>query len=467
MDGSGVFNAEGLILDLKARLRTFARRIEMDRAVSYAILARAWGFAAGPVTALLVASKFTPTIQGFYYTFVSILALQTFVELGSGLAITQFASHEWANLRVGENKRIEGDTNSLSRLASLAQIAIKWYCIAAVIVIVGLSIGGYVFFSQSPTQDVSWKLPWISLCVFTGINLFTIAIWALLEGCNQVSNVYLYRFFQGLCGSSAAWCAILLGADLWTCGIMTFVGLIYAGLFLRRNYWEFFKSLLLTKSEGPRLIWLTDILPFQWRIALSSVSGYFIFSLFTPVLFHYHGPVVAGQMGMTWALTGAVLAIGGAWVSPRVPQFGMMVAQKRYAEMDKLFGRLTIIVMGFTILGATAIWLLVFGLNYYNNFLAQRLLPPLPTGLFLIATIFHAGCIPIATYLRAHKKEPLLFVSILQGCLVGLSTWLLGKHFSAPGMAVGYLIVFAIIFPMEIFIWQHCRTRWHNSNESL
>lgn len=299
MNGSAIANTQTLFLNLKVRLGTLARRAEMDRAVLYAILARTWGFAAGPVSALLIATKFTPTIQGFYYTFGSILALQTFAELGIGFAITQFASHEWSKLRTGENRRIEGDPNSLSRLASLAQIAIKWYSFAAVIVIVGLSIGGYVFFSQSPTQNVSWKLPWVSLCVFTGINLFTIAIWSLLEGCNQVSNVYFYRFFQGLCGSLAAWSAILLGADLWTASIVSLVGLIYAGLFLRRNYWEFFKSLLLIKPVGPCLSWLTDILPFQWRIALSWVSGYFIFNFFTPVLFKFQGPILAGQMGMT------------------------------------------------------------------------------------------------------------------------------------------------------------------------
>jgi len=211
MSGSAISSTQAFILDQIARLRSYGQRMEMNRAVLYAILARAWGFAAGPVSALLIAANFTPTIQGFYYTFGSILALQTFAELGIGLAITQFASHEWAKLRIGEKRRIEGDPNALSRLVSLAKIAIRWYSIAAVFAIVGLSIGGYVFFSQSSTQNVGWKLPWISLCVFTGINLFTIAIWSLLEGCNQVSNVYFYRFFQGLLGSVAAWTAILLG----------------------------------------------------------------------------------------------------------------------------------------------------------------------------------------------------------------------------------------------------------------
>jgi O-antigen/teichoic acid export membrane protein len=465
MKGSAIASTQAFFLDIKVRLRSYARRAEMDRAVLYAILTRIWGFTAGPISALLIATKFTPTTQGFYYTFGSILALQSFAELGLGFAIIQFASHEWANLRIGENKRIEGDPDSLSRLASLLRIAIKWYSIAVFIVIIGLSIGGLVFFSQSPTQNVSWKLPWISLCVLTGINLFSTAIWSLLEGCNQVKNVYFYRFFQGLCGSLAVWSAILLGANLWTASIMTVAGLIYAGFFLRRNYWEFFKSLLFTKSEGPRLSWMTDILPFQWRIALGWISGYFAFSLFTPVLFHYHGPIIAGQMGMTWALAGALSSLGGAWLSPRVPQFGMMVAQKEYGEMDRLFWKLTLIVTGITMLGAAAIWLLVFGLNYYNHFLARRLLSPLPTGLFLIAFIIHTASMPMSTYLRAHKKEPLVFISVLLGCLVGLSTWLLGKHYSALGMAIGYLTIYALIFPIFVLIWRRCRNRWHNPSE--
>ncbi len=461
MNISTVVNTQTLFLDLKVRLRAFARRVEMDRAVLYAVLARTWGFAAGPVSAFLIAIKFTPAIQGFYYTFGSILALQVFAELGIGFAITQFASHEWANLRIDENKRIAGDPGSLSRLASLAQFAIKWYSIAAIIMIVAVSISGYVFFSQSPTQDVSWKLPWISLCVLTGINLFTIAIWSLLEGCNQVSNVYFYRFFQGLLGSLASWSAILLGADLWTASIVTTVGLLYAGIFLRRKYWKLFESFFLTKSEGPRLNWLTDILPFQWRIAIGWICGYFVFSLFTPVLFHYHGPVIAGQMGMTWALVGAVSSIGGAWMAPRVPQFGILVAQKRYAEMDRLFWRLTIIVTGITVLGGAAIWLFVFGLNYYDSFLAHRLLSPLPTGLFLLAAVIHTASLPMSTYLRAHKKEPLLFVSVLLACLVGLSTWLLGKDYAALGMALGYLTIYVMIFPVTVLIWQRCRNVWH------
>jgi hypothetical protein len=329
-------------------------------------------------------------------------------------------------------------------------------------VIVGLSIGGYVFFSQSSSQNVSWKLPWISLCVFTGINLFTIAIWSLLEGCNQVSNVYFYRFFQGLLGSLAAWTAILLGADLWTASIVSLAGLIYASLFLRRNYWVFFKSLLLIKPEGARLSWLMDILPFQWRIALTWVSGYFIFNFFTPVLFKYQGPVLAGQMGMTWALIGAAMGISASWIVPRTPQMAILVAQKEFKQLDALFFKLIKISGILSALSGLCIWLVIYLLYYINSPFAYRLLPPIPAGLFLLGQLVITIPSPCANYMRAHKKEPLLFLSVLNGILTGISTFFFGKYFSVIGIASGFLILNLIMQPLVVLIWYRFRIKYHS-----
>ena len=461
MNGSAITYMQTFVLDLKGRLSLFARRVEMDRAVLYLLLARLVGLISGPITAILIATNFTPTIQGYYFTFGSIVALQTFAELGFGFAIIQFASHEWANLSIDKDRRISGDPDSLSRLASLARIAIKWNLIAGVVAITGLSIGGYLFFSKTPSQDVNWKLPWFSLCVLTGVMLFTTGIWSLLEGCNQVRHVYFYRLFQGLFGVLAAWAGILLGVELWLASIIMGIGLVYASFYLRRHYWEFFKSLLLTESSGPRLHWSKDILPFQWRVALSWISGYFLFSLFTPVLFYYHGPVVAGQMGMTWSLAAALSAVGVAWVSPKVPQYGILIAQKRYTELDRLFWRLIIIVTTITTLGAAALWLLIFGLNYCDHSLSHRLLPPLPAGIFLITTILHTASVPMSMYLMAHRKMPNLRVAVSSGIMCGIGTLVLGKYFSALGVSIAYLTTYLVAFPWIAYIWQTYRRKWH------
>jgi len=68
----------------------------IERATLYAMANRLWGSASGLLTAVLVAWFFTPELQGYYFTFLSLLTLQTFVELGFGELLQQFVSHEWA-----------------------------------------------------------------------------------------------------------------------------------------------------------------------------------------------------------------------------------------------------------------------------------------------------------------------------------------------------------------------------------
>ena len=80
-------------LSAKQILRRNFHRLEVDKAVFYGLLSKLWSLCSGPVTAIIIATKFTPEIQGYYYTFATILALQVFIELGLGKVILQFASH--------------------------------------------------------------------------------------------------------------------------------------------------------------------------------------------------------------------------------------------------------------------------------------------------------------------------------------------------------------------------------------
>jgi len=101
------------------RIRQLLLLLEIDRAVFYVLLLRGWQFLAGPVTALFVASFFSPELQGYFYTFASLLALQSFLELGFHVVILNVASHEWAKLHIADDGRIAGDAEAHSRLVSL------------------------------------------------------------------------------------------------------------------------------------------------------------------------------------------------------------------------------------------------------------------------------------------------------------------------------------------------------------
>lgn len=441
--------------------RDFLHKLEIDRAVFWGLLTRMWQTIAVPVTALLVAANFTPELQGYYYAFESLIKLQIFVELGLGAVIVQFASHEWSKLGLDKTGKIVGDTVALSRLVSLASISTRWYLVGSVVLIVGLGIGGHLFFSMSYYSGVYWTTPWVVLCVLTGLTVCLLPVWSLLEGCGQVSGVYFYRFLQGLCAYIAIWLAILAGAKLWAASIFSVAGIFCAGIYLYKNYRNFLRILLFSSRNGPPIGWRSEIWPMQWRIAVSWASGYFTFWLFSPVLFYYHGPVVSGQMGMTWSLVSSLLAVTSVWVLPKAPQFGRLIARGEYKELDALFWRLTKVVMGVAVLGAVAIWALVYLLYALKHPMSSRILPPFPTAFFLLATVIITASLPMSVYLRAHKREPLLFLSAVNGVLITISNLILGKHFSAMGMAVGFFLANLLLFPFIVLVWNRCRMAWH------
>lgn len=460
---STYFNRKLVIGVINLKFKGLLRKTGVDKTVLFGFLGQAWVYGSGVITAILIVAYFTPELQGYYYTFGSILQFQFFVEMGLGTVIVQFASHEWSKLNLNKSGQIVGDKDSLSRLISLAGLVLRWYLIAAVIIIFALSLGGYVFFKSSPTSSIPWVFPWVSLSFFTGVSIILVPIWSLLEGCNQVLNLYRFRFYQGVINSLVVWIAICLGTKLWVAAIPGVVMIVCAFIFLKGEYWPFLRTLFLSKACGPRISWRFDILPMQWRIAISWMCGYIIFSLFVPVLFKYHGAVIAGQMGMSWNLLN-VIGLAAVCVAPKQPQFGILVAQKKYKELDYLFWKVTKMVITVTFLIAIAICILVWFLNFYGCSIAKRILPLKHMLLFMLPKMIITLSVPFSYYMFAHKKNPLMVLTVINAILTICSTFILGKIYSVIGMGYGFLVIQLSIVPFIFIIWYRCRTVWHGDN---
>ena len=441
------------------------QKIEVDKAVSFSVLSRFWLLFAGPITAILIATFFSPELQGYHYTFASLLSLQVFAELGLGTVIIQFAAHEWSKLQIDKQGFISGDQIALERLRSIFRFSLKWYAIASALFVFGLAIGGSIFFSAKSDPNIVWFAPWLALCILTGANLTLTSAWSILEGCNQVAKAQYYRMIVNITTSIAVWLSVLGGLNLWTAAAWNLVSFICALVLFYKGYKNFFKSLFGVSNGSSKVDWLKEMLPLQWRIAVTWLCSYFIFSLFTPLLFRFKGPIVAGQMGMTWSIVAAVSAIAGAWPNTRVPYFGVLVAQKRFGELDRLFYKITKIATAVALLGAIGAWSVIYGLNIIEHRLATRLLPPLPSAIFLLAIVFHILSIPMFLYLRAHKKEPTMLVSVVSAILILIFNLVLGKKYGVTGMAAGYLFVNILIVPLVFIIWSRAKKSWHGNLE--
>ncbi|NLF67495.1 MAG: hypothetical protein GX575_00425 [Candidatus Anammoximicrobium sp.] len=438
-------------------LRRFVNRLEVDQAVFYALCLRGWQFLAGPVSVVLIGLFFTPETQGFYYTFASLMALQTFFELGFSIVVINVSSHEWLHLRLDERGRIAGDADALSRLASLVRLLFRWYGAAALLFLVLVGVGGNLFLARQADTGVTWRGAWVWLVVIQSGLLWSLPFTVLLEGCGQMAIVNRYRLYGAMTANVAVWTSILLGGGLWAAVAAAAGRWVWDLILLAVRYRGFFKSLrqASTRSE---LSWKTDLWPMQWRLAVGGVLSYFAFSLFTPVMFDYHGPAVAGQMGMTWQLVTVIQAVALAWVQARTPLFGRLIAKQDYRELDRVFFRLTWISLSVAAAGAAALGLLVWGLYECDFGLAHRLLEPLPTALFLLAIVCYHVPNCQAFYLRAHKREPLFLLGVVASLLIGAGVWWFGSRHGPTGAAWAYLIIVAcVVTPWQTLIWWQCQ----------
>lgn len=444
------------MFNLLNRIRRWAG---VDRPVFYVALGRGWSLFSGPVTILLVTHFFSAKVQGYYYTFGSVVALQVFLELGFSQCIVQFASHEFAHLRFQPGGALEGDARAKSRLISLGRLSLKWYGVMALLVIIGLGAGGYLFFSLKHDPTVSWVWPWWSLCAATGVVLTILPIGALLEGCNQLAFIYGLRTLVGALGGLILWLALWSGAGLYAGAITVLTSVaVTAAAFAWR--WRGLLAELWRAPHGEAISWRREIWPFQWRIAISWLSGYFIFNFFTPVLFYFHGPVVAGQMGVTMQLINSLNALAYAWTGTKAPRFGMLISKREFTELDRLFFKSTAQSVGVCAVGGLA---LLAGLIFVQAHFAMgaRFLGVGPTSLLVLATVVNQIIYGHAVYLRAHKREPLMWLSLANGLAMGLLMVILGRSYGAWGVCLAYSVVQVAILALVRVVWKHCRRTWH------
>lgn len=448
-----------------ARLRHWLRHaLGLDRAVGFTVLARFWASAAGLVTVGLIARFLSPAEQGYYYTFGSLVAVQIVFELGFSFVILQLASHERARLSISQDLEISGDPIAHARLASIIQKSVRWYSVAALLMIATVLPVGFYFFlaHQHPGPPVYWRLPWCLDALMAVLNFQLDPMLSFLEGCGYVSDIAHLRFRQAVTGSLLAWSALashhgLFAPAMMLCGTAS-MSLLW--LFGKR---KLLLGLLQYRTGNDRIHWSSEVWPFQWRIAVSWFCGYFIFWLFNPVLFAYRGPVEAGRMGMSLSLASAIQNIAVSWVSTKSAPFGTFIARHEYQKLDQTFFQALWQSTTVSVLGAMMAWVGCVFLNFERIRFAQRLLEPASIGMLMIYMITNVVVFAEAYYLRAHKREVFLINSVVGALTITACTLVFGRYYGARGIVVSCSIgnIIGLIWSTHKF--QKYRRLWHVS----
>lgn len=447
-------------------------KLGIDKSIFFTSLVRIIQATGGIISILFVAHYLTGAEQGFYYTFGSIVAIQVFFELGLNGIITQYVAHEAAHLQWKTSTKLTGDPKYLSRLSSLLHFSVKWYLYFMVILFVTLIVFGFLFFEKYGTDgNIIWRAPWILLAIGTALNLFVTPILAFIEGLGKVKEVAKIRLYQQTICLFVVCGGLIIGAKLYVLGINLLVAIL---LIVSILFFGKFRKLLLHIWHIPitdKVDYRKEIFPFQWKIALSWISGYFIFQLFNPVLFATEGAVIAGQMGMTLTALNGIQALSISWMTTKVPLYSGLIAQKKHTQLDTIFKRTlkqSVSINGclLLIMFAGIFILREWHISFASMDIANRFLAYLPMALMMIPLFVNQFIASWATYLRCHKQEPFLFVSICCGSACCLSTIILGKYFGVLGITIGYCIITLAFCPWCYWIYKTKKDEWHEKSIS-
>lgn len=441
-----------------------ARRIlGLDGAVAFTSLARAVNIAGSTVTVLLIVRFLSPVEQGYYYTLLSLVALQVVFELGFSFVVQQLAAHECIHLKFNQDGSVSGDQAAHARLASTLQLSVRWYTVAAAAMGLILVPLGALFFARHATPaaaQVDWRGPWLLAVAASMAGLWCQPFYSFMDGCGEVRAVALLRLRQAVAGMVLAWIAMLLHHGLYSPALMI-LGQIAAGLFFLTGRRRFLTGLLRHPARLAAIRWASEVWPFQWRIAVACMCSYFAMQVFIPILFALRGPVEAGKMGMSLSVAGYIAGLVQPWITTKATPFGRLIAQRQFQGLDRLFLRtLGQALAVFVLIGAAADGGAAL-LAFTAPRLASRMVSPELFALLVLASGASFVVHSLGVLLRSFKQEPFLAQSIVVASLTLLLAVATAPRWGITGVTCSYLAARAgVSLPFALMIFARARRKY-------
>jgi hypothetical protein len=390
----------------------------IDLSTFYVTLHRIWQMLAGGITLLFIPYWLSKEQQGYYFTFNSIIALQLIFELGLSQVILQRLGTAHAQENSGA-RHAELDTGRRYEVGALVQFFKRWYLYVAVCFFIFSSLAGLVFLHFFSQQATGYSLLLCTLLACASVVLYQAVYLGMLEACGEIHRVAKLRFIQSCIAYSMLWGGALIVPHLWWMIMPVLISALTTGLWLTMEKKNTGSKLfaLLTKTYQSPIVWLRDVWPFQWRIALSWFSGYLITQLFVPVTFSIYGAVEAGQLGITLALYGAVFTISYSLIAAKAPLIVQLIAHHEHSRAFSLFARQLKYTLSLGILGCLSLLVLQIFLSGAIHPYADRISTHQVFYALTASTL--SGCITssCATFLRAYGEEPMLKPSVVQAAM--------------------------------------------------
>lgn len=415
----------------------------------------------GPLMLVTIPLFLKSEIQGYWYTFGSISALSMLADLGFTTIILQFSAHEFAHLKMNAQMNLEGPQEYIDRLSTLFRFVMQWTCMLIGIAFPLIFLVGWSIFTGKGDKSI-WLLPWSIFISASSLGFINSIVSSFVTGCDQVANIQKRLLVSSITQVVVTLSALYLGAGLYAIGIASIVGNILSSTLLITQYNTLFKTLLMKVTIPYK--WGKEIFKLLWKYAVSWSSGYMIFQIYTPFMFIYHGPIEAGKVGISISLVTAMFSISNIWISANTPRFNMLVSQKDWHQLDRQFWKnLTLSILTF-IFEVLVLFIIVYALSgrwILFDRISSRFASFLALSMLIIGWFLEIVINGFATYMRAHKQEPIVTLSVVSGLFIVITTYFSARFLPADLFFLGFLLSFLFALPWTIWIFHKNRISWH------
>lgn len=437
----------------------------VDKTISYVIIAKSWSVLSGVLILAIISKFLTSEEQGYYFTFVSVLGLQVLFELGFGTIVIQFISHEMPFLVYNKSccgGNITGEQYHLSRFYSIVKLILKWYFFVCLALLFFVLPFGFYFFSNGTeainwyslyNENTVWSGAWLALVLSAALSSLITPMISIAEGCGLVFEISRVRFIQSVFSSVIALTFIYFGLGLYAVTAPLLSLLLVGSVWIYKYFINIIIAALATNQNPPSISWRKEILPVQWRIAISWISGYFIFQLFTPVSFKVYGAEFAGKLGMSINITNLLLNFSLSWIITRMPKFGNLIAKGDYPTLNKLFITTFKQSAFFLILLIFSSMAFLYISSWLGLFYMTRILLPEQFFILCLAILGNHIIACQATYIRAHRVELYVFHSVLTAFLIILMLSQTSRFDYVWMISIYTMIVWGVCVPYSTIIY--------------
>src|SRR3972149_6896677 len=319
-------------------------------------------------------------------------------------------------------------------------------------------ISNRFFFLPQKDGAVKWFLPWVVYLLGAGLTFFNNSLLCFFEGCNLIGTIQRIRMVISITTFLFMWLGLVSRLGLHALSVSLFLSSLI-GLYISFTRFSRHINKFQNISREFAYSWKEKFWGRQWRYAVSWASGYFIFQMYTPIMFQFHGAVEAGRIGLSIVLWMAVFSISNSWIYAIIPTLNIHISQKRWKELDVLFYRHLSFASITFLMGGITIFAFVY--NFRGRLeIVNRLSDDLSLLFLGIAWFLQIIVNSLAVYLRSHKKEPLTIPSLVSAIYIVVSTLFCAKYLPAEYFFLGYLSSYCWGWPWILYIYFKNKKEW-------